>query len=130
VEESGTMNLMFIINGVLVTPPTGDTILSGVTRDSLMQIARDLGIDVQERAVSVDEVRTGIQSGTITEAFGVGTAASVAPIQTISIDGEDLSLSVHDGCTMFALKQRLNDIRFGRIADQHGWMTIVDGTAR
>lgn len=130
VEESGTMNLMFMIDGCLITPPTGDTILSGVTRDCIIQIARDLGIDVQERAVSVDEVRTGIQSGTITEAFGVGTAASVAPIQTISIDGEDHSLSVHEGCTMFTLKQRLNDIRFGRTADQHGWMTIVDGTAR
>lgn len=130
VEESGTMNLMFFIDGALVTPPTGDTILKGVTRESVMQIARDLGYDVIERAVSVDELSEGISSGQIQEAFGVGTAASVAPIATISIDGQEHHLKVDETCRMLALKSRLNDIRYGRIEDVHGWMTIVDGTAR
>lgn len=130
VEESGTMNLMFFIDGALVTPPTGDTILKGVTRESVIQIARDLGYDVVERPISVEELTEGIPSGRVTEAFGVGTAASVAPIATISVDGTDYQLRVDDDCRMFALKNRLNDIRFGRVEDVHGWMTIVDGTAR
>jgi len=130
VEESGTMNLMFFIDGALVTPSTGDTILKGVTRESVIQIARDLGYDVIERPISVEELTEGIPSGRVTEAFGVGTAASVAPIATISVDGTDYQLRVDDDCRMFALKNRLNDIRFGRVEDVHGWMTIVDGTAR
>ncbi|MBU3699679.1 MAG: branched chain amino acid aminotransferase, partial [Candidatus Kapabacteria bacterium] len=130
VEESGTMNLMFFIDGALVTPPTGDTILKGITRESIIQIARDLGYDVVERPVSVDELGEGIASGRVTEAFGAGTAASVAPIETISIDGQEHKLKVDPDCRMYALKSRLNDIRFGRAEDVHGWMTIVDGTAR
>ncbi len=130
VEESGTMNIMFIIDGALVTPPTGDTILKGVTRESVLQIARDLGIVVVERPVSVEELSEGITAGRITEAFGVGTAASVAPIAMISIDGNEHSLRVDDECLMYALKARLNDIRYGRASDVHGWMTIVDGMAR
>lgn len=130
VEESGTMNLMFFIDGTLVTPPTGDTILKGVTRESVIRIAHDLGFDVIERPVSVEELGDGIASGRITEAFGVGTAASVAPIATISIDGAEHHLQVGSESRMFALKDRLNDIRFGRVEDVHGWMTVVDGTAR
>ncbi len=130
VEESGTMNLMFFIDGTLVTPPTGDTILKGVTRESVIRIAHDLGFDVIERPVSVEELGEGIASGRITEAFGVGTAASVAPIATISIDGAEHHLQVGPESRMFALKDRLNDIRFGRVEDVHGWMTVVDGTAR
>lgn len=130
VEESGTMNIMFIIDGVLVTPPTGDTILKGVTRESVLQIARDLGIEVVERPVPVEELSEGIASGRVTEAFGVGTAASVAPIAMISIDGNEHQLQVGDDCVMYTLKARLNDIRYGRTSDVHGWMTIVDGMAR
>lgn len=130
VEESGTMNIMFIIDGALVTPPTGDTILKGVTRESILQIAHDLGIDVVERPVSVEELSEGITSGRVTEAFGVGTAASVAPIAIISIDGIEHRLQVGQECLMYSLKDRLNDIRYGRTSDTHGWMTIVDGMAR
>jgi branched-chain amino acid aminotransferase len=130
IEESGTMNIMFFIDGVLVTPPTGDTILKGVTRESVLQIARDLGIEVVERPVSVDELSDGISSGSITEVFGVGTAASVAPITMISIDGTEHHLPVSPDCRMYSLKSRLNDIRYGRASDEHDWMTIVDGTAR
>lgn len=124
------MNIMFFIDGVLVTPPTGDTILKGVTRESVLQIARDLGIEVVERPVSVDELSDGISSGSITEVFGVGTAASVAPITMISIDGTEHHLPVSPDCRMYSLKSRLNDIRYGRANDEHDWMTIVDGTAR
>ena len=83
VEEAGTMNLMFMVGGSLVTAPTGDTILDGVTRKSVIQIAKDWGIDVQERQLSVKELVSGILDGSVTEAFGAGTAAVIAPIQTI-----------------------------------------------
>lgn len=129
VEESGTMNLAFIINGAVVTPALSDTILDGVTRNSLLTIARDMGLAVEERPVSVEELRAGLLNGTITEAFGVGTAASVAPIGIINIDGEDLALNVSPEKTMFTLKQHLNDIRYGLLPDERGWMNIVDGIA-
>ena len=130
VEESGTMNLAFVIDGKVVTPALSDTILDGVTRNSLLTIARDLGIEVEERPVSVEELHAGLLSGSITEAFGVGTAASVAPIGVINIDGEDLALTVSPDKTMFRLKQELNDIRYGVVPDQRGWMNIVDGIAK
>jgi len=129
IEESGAMNVMFMIDGVLVTPPLSDTILDGVTRDSILTLAREAGMPVEERSVSVEELKEGIPAGRVTEAFGVGTAAIVAPIGVIGIDGEDVPLTVHDGCTMFTLKKMLNDIRFGRVEDRHGWMTVVEPRA-
>lgn len=125
VEESGTMNLAFMINGALVTPPISDTILDGVTRDSVLAIARELGITVEERPVAVEDVRAGILDGSVTEAFGIGTAASVAPIGTIGIDGEDLTIEVTPDATMFRLKTALNNIRYGHAPDERGWMHIV-----
>ncbi|MCX6139767.1 MAG: branched-chain amino acid aminotransferase [Candidatus Kapabacteria bacterium] len=129
VEESGTMNLAFVINGAVVTPPVSDTILDGVTRDTMLTIARDLGLQVEERPVSVEELHAGLKSGTVTEAFGVGTAASIAPIQTISVDGEDLHLSISPDKMMFTLKKHLDDIRYGIIPDEKGWMNIIGGVA-
>jgi branched-chain amino acid aminotransferase len=125
VEESGTMNLAFIINGTLVTPPISDTILDGVTRDSVLTIARSLSIPVDERPVAVEDLRDGIRAGAVTEAFGIGTAASIAPIGTIGVDGEDLALEVTPEATMFRLRTALNDIRYGRTDDVHGWMHLV-----
>jgi len=129
IEESGTMNVCFIIDGALVTPATTDTILDGVTRDAVLTLAQDMGLRVEERPVTVDELRAGIPAGRVTEAFGVGTAASIAPIGAVSIDGDEFALDVQPGCTMFALKQRLNAVRFGEIPDSHHWMSIVDGVA-
>ncbi|MGZ8537426.1 MAG: branched-chain amino acid aminotransferase, partial [Flavisolibacter sp.] len=86
-EESGVMNLMFVIDGKLVTPPLSDSILDGITRDSLLTIARDMQIEVEERPVSLTEIKKAFNDKMITEAFGAGTAAVVAPISEISIDG-------------------------------------------
>lgn len=129
VEESGTMNVAFIINGALVTPALSDTILDGVTRASVLNIAHTLGLAIEERPVSVDELRDGLRSGAVSEAFGTGTAASVAPIGAISVDGEELSLTITPECVMFKLKDRLNGIRYGRLPDSDGWMTIIEGRA-
>jgi branched-chain amino acid aminotransferase len=124
IEESGMMNVFFVLGDVLVTPPLTDTILDGVTRDSLLTLAADAGMRVEERPVGVAELREGLEKGTVREAFGAGTAAVVSPIQTIGIDGKNFDLPVVDGqghSIMFMLKAALDDIRYGRVPDIHGW---------
>ena len=126
IEESGMMNVMFVINGELVTAPLSDSILDGVTRDSLLHIAKDLGYKTEERQISVQELENAFKAGTITEAFGAGTAAVVAPIKTISIKGIDYNLPLYNGNEMmFTLKDRLDNIRTGLMDDPYGWNCIV-----
>ncbi|HYC38918.1 MAG TPA: branched-chain amino acid aminotransferase [Chitinophagaceae bacterium] len=126
IEESGMMNAMFVIGGVLITPPVSDTILDGVTRDSLLAIARDLGIPVEERRISIDELELAFRRYEVTEAFGVGTAAVVAPIQTIHITGIDYSIPTYGPDAVWRrMKQRLFDIRTGQEEDVHGWNYVV-----
>jgi branched-chain amino acid aminotransferase len=123
VEEAGTMNLMFIINGALVTAPTGDTILDGVTRKSVIRIAQDWGVEVQERLLSVKELVEGISSGAVTEAFGAGTAAVIAPIQTIGFEGKDYELPARKDSDFSAkVFNEISQIRLGEIADTRGWI--------
>ncbi len=126
VEESGTMNLMFVIDGKVVTPPLSDSILAGITRDTLLTLARDLNIPAEERPISVEEVRTALRNGRLTEAFGAGTAAVVAPIEQITIGEEDFRLNVTADKTMFRLRAALDDIRMGRVADRYGWNWVVE----
>ncbi len=126
VEEAGTMNLMFVVNGSLVTAPTGDTILDGVTRKSVLQIAKDWGMDVQERPLSIKELIEGIQSGAVTEAFGAGTAAVIAPIATIGFEGVDYQLPERKSDDFSArVYTEINQIRLGEIPDSRGWIWKV-----
>lgn len=126
IEESGMMNAMFVINGKLVTPPLSDSILDGVTRDSLLMLAKDLAIAVEERPVSIDELEAAFKNKTITEAFGAGTAAVVAPIQTIHINGLDYTLPVYNHESLHnKLKNELELIRTGMAADVHEWNCIA-----
>jgi branched-chain amino acid aminotransferase len=126
IEESGMMNAMFVINDRLVTPPLSDSILDGVTRDSLLTIAKDTGYRVEERPVSVDELAKAFGSGTITEAFGAGTAAVVAPIQVINIHGMDYQLPEYGSKSVSnILKQKLERIRSGADPDVYGWNHII-----
>ncbi|WP_211166403.1 branched-chain amino acid aminotransferase [Mucilaginibacter robiniae] len=121
-EEMGAANVMFMIDGKLITPSTRDTILDGVTRDTVLALAHDMGIPVEERRVAISELVEGAKSGKLTDAFGAGTAATIAPIGTINYQGEDYKLS--DPATReFSNKlfQTLNDIRYGRVSDTHGW---------
>ena len=122
IEESGTMNVMFVIDGKLVTPSLSDSILDGVTRDSLIQLAKDKGVVTEERRISTDELVTAFRNNMITEAFGAGTAAVVAPINLIHIDGVDYKLPFYNiNSLMNQLKQQLEDIRTGRAEDVYGW---------
>ncbi len=126
-EESGTMNVMFVIDGKLVTPAVSDTILKGITRDSILQIARQLGIEVDERRVSVEEVISGIESGRLTEAFGAGTAVVVSPFSVIGYQGKDYMLAEHPAEKSIAvrIKNYLTDIRTGKVDDTFGWVYKV-----
>lgn len=126
IEESGTMNVMFVIEDVLVTPPLSDSILDGVTRDSLLTLANDLDYRIAERPVSVAELEFAFRNGTLTEAFGAGTAAVVAPIKTINIGGRDFSLPPYSHeSLMHRVKQRLEAIRSGRHVDTHEWNFVI-----
>lgn len=123
VEESGTMNLMFVIDDTLITAPTGDTILNGITRDSILTIARDQGMRVEERKVSIDEVIKAIENGSMQEAFGAGTAATVAQIKVIHNDGIDYELpAVETRHYSNGFLDTLNKIRLGQVEDTHGWV--------
>ncbi|HEY1007148.1 MAG TPA: branched-chain amino acid aminotransferase [Sphingobacteriaceae bacterium] len=126
IEESGTMNVMFMINDTLITPSTRDTILDGVTRHSILDLARAWGMNVEERRVTVTEVIEAAKNGTLKDAFGAGTAATVAPIAEITY-GED-TYSLPDPATReFSVRaaRTLNDIRYGREADEFGWNFVL-----
>jgi branched-chain amino acid aminotransferase len=126
IEESGMMNIMFVINDKLVTPALSDSILDGVTRDSLLTLANDMGYTTEERPVAVTELESALQNGTLTEAFGAGTAAVVAPIEIINVNGTDYRLPKYTSDRLlFKLKQQLELIRTGELPDIHGWNFIV-----
>jgi branched-chain amino acid aminotransferase len=126
-EESGTMNLLFVIDEKLITPPLSDSILDGITRDSLLTIAKDLGYATEVRKIGINELLTAINEGRSVEAFGAGTAAVVAPISVIGVDDELYHLPTYsNGSVMFKLKKELEAIRTGRKEDVHGWNRVLE----
>lgn len=127
VEESGTMNLMFVINGVLITPSLSPSKLAGITRDSVIELARHWGMLVQERDVSVSEIIGAFKAGTLQEAFGTGTAANIAHISVIGHEGEDFSVPESDIESFSNRALRfLTDLKAGRAADPFGWISKLN----
>ena len=128
IEESGAMNVMFVIDGVITTPALSTSILDGITRRSILQLAHDWGLPVEERRVSSREIIEALENGKLTEAFGVGTAATVAPIATIGYEGQDYDLPTLPA-DAFARRvgAALDAIRTGQAPDPHGWMVAVNG---
>jgi len=124
VEELGGMNLFFVLDdGTVVTPELTGTILEGVTRSSVLQIAADLGHDVVERRVDVAEWREGCASGRITEVFACGTAAVVTPVGAlVEPDHRSVPGDGGTGEVTAAIRRRLTDVQQGRAEDAHGWM--------
>lgn len=121
VEELGGMNLYFVHDdGRIVTPETG-TILEGITRASIIELAGKLGHQVEERKFSIDEWRDGVSSGRITEIFACGTAAVVTPVGTLKWDGGEAPAPASTDLTM-RVRQALVDIQYGRSEDTFGWM--------
>jgi len=126
IEESGMMNIVFVIAGTIITPSLSDTILDGVTRDSLLTLARDMGFKTEERAIGLEELEKSFRNNTISEAFGAGTAAVVAPVKTININKTDFHLPEYSHENLSGkLKQKLESIRAGKEEDPHNWNFIV-----
>ncbi len=123
IEESGTMNVMFMIDDTLVTPALSDSILAGITRDSVLTLARDWNVRVEERRISVDELVGALQSSRVREAFGVGTAATIANIELIGFEGKDYYLPPADQ-RPFSTKvfKELEGIKRGLKPDPYGWV--------
>jgi branched-chain amino acid aminotransferase len=121
-EESGTMNVMFLSGNTVLTPALSDSILNGVTRSSVLQLAKDWGYDVQERKVSVAEIVDLLKAGKLDGAFGVGTAATIAPIRTIHHNGTDYTINPN-GSASFADKVStyLDHLKRGMENDVHHW---------
>lgn len=126
IDEAGTMNVMFVLNGKLVTPELTSALLDGVTRDSILALTRELGIQHEERRVSIHELEAGFKNGTLTEAFGAGTAAVVAPIASINIHNHDYTLpEITEQSFQQRARKRLHDIRLGLEPDTHHWNHII-----
>ncbi len=126
IEESGTMNLMFIASDTLYTAPTGDTILEGVTRDSVLRLARDWGLKVEERRIQVSELVDALKEGRVQEAFGTGTAATIAHIASIGFEDERYELPTIEN-RKFSNKvlATLEGIKRGALEDKFNWNYIL-----
>jgi branched-chain amino acid aminotransferase len=123
IEEAGTMNVMFVINDILITPFTGDTILNGITRKSVVEIANDWGIEVQERKIEVNEIFEALKNGTLTEAFGAGTAATIAPISSIAINGDNYKIpESKDHHFHSKVLKYLSEYKMGKHPDKFNWI--------
>jgi len=123
VQEIGTMNVFFVIGDTVVTPDiTQDTILEGVTRDSVITLLREKGVKVEERPINIEEIEAAHKAGTLREAFGTGTAASIAPIYALTYHDDKMELPPLDTWEIAnGLKKELADIRYGRVPDVHHW---------
>ena len=122
IEESGTMNLFFVVNGVVITPKAGGTILEGVTRDSIIKICRKRNIPVEIRDIEIEEIANAYSTGTLTEAFGAGTAATVAPIQTITYNNNRMILQdVSENKYSKLFFDELEGIKHKSLEDPFNW---------
>ncbi len=126
VEEVGAMNIFFKIDGTVVTPPLGGSILPGVVRDSVLTLLRDWNLPVEERRLGIEEVVAAFQSGTLEEVFGAGTAAVVCPVASIGFKGEVFQVaSTPPGELTQRLYDAITGIQYGKLPDTHGWNVHV-----
>lgn len=127
IEEVGTMNIFFVIDGVLVTPDLTGTILPGITRDSIIRLAEHWDMPVEERRISIDEVMQAGKDGTLDEVFGAGTAAVVAPVDEIHHDGESVTLDMESrGPVGQKLYDTITGIQWGKNEDPFDWITAIE----
>lgn len=127
IEEVGTMNIFFLIDDILITPPLQGSILSGVTRDSVIQLARSWNIEVQEHRISIDEVMEAGENSRLQEVFGAGTAAVITPVREIHHRGS--SITVHKkqrGELGQNIYETLIGIQTGKLEDPFGWIHPVE----
>ena len=122
VEEVGSMNMMFAYGNKIVTPKLNGSILPGITRDSVLKLAVQLGYEAEEKRLDVNEIFADAKSGKLTEAFGTGTAAVISPVGVLALRDEKVTLG--DG-GIGKISQKLYDtltgIQWGRLEDPYGW---------
>lgn len=123
VEEVGTMNVFFVIGDKVITPPLSGTILPGVMRDSAIQMLSNMGLEVEERGITLDEIRKAHEAGQLNEVFGTGTAASVSPVGLLGFPDRELTIGQPGkaGPISKELYKRITDIQYGRQPDTMGW---------
>lgn len=124
IEELGGMNLFFVYkDGHIATPALDGTILHGITRDSIITLLEDRGISVEQRKVSLAEVRQGVASGEIVEVFACGTAAVVTPVGILKSEHEEIVIGGNEpGELTVSIRQELTGIQYGRVPDRHNWL--------
>ena len=126
VEEAGGMNFMYRIGDTVWTAPLQGTVLPGVTRDSIIHILKDWGVEVREEYMTIDDVMAAIENGTLKEAFACGTAAVISPIGELHYKGKSAIINgFENGGLTEKLYRHLTDIQWGRIADPYGWIKKV-----
>lgn len=126
VQECGTMNVFFIIGNTAITPDLeAGTILAGVTRESTITLLKEMGFNVEERPLSIDDVIDAYKAGILFEVFGTGTAATISLIKELKYKDFVMEFDIENWKTSPAIKQKLNDIRYGKAADPYGWMLKI-----
>ncbi|MEO9022662.1 MAG: branched-chain amino acid aminotransferase [Ginsengibacter sp.] len=126
VQECGTMNVFFIIGNTAVTPPINEgTILAGVTRDSVIILLKDIGLKVEERQLSIDEIMEAYKKGTFREVFGTGTAATISSIKELRYKDFVMTFDTEKWVTAPEIKKRMNDIKEGKTEDKFGWLVRI-----
>jgi branched-chain amino acid aminotransferase len=126
IEEAGAMNIFIRINDTLITGPTSDRILDGITRKSLIELAKSKGISVEVRKISVHEVVAAAKNGSLKEMFGAGTAAVISPISGFGYHGEDYDLPELEHTYASTLKKHITDIQTNKCEDPFGWRYKVE----
>ena len=125
IEEAGAMNIFIRIHDTLITSPTSDRILDGITRKSILQIAKDAGIEVEVRKITVSEVVASAQSGSLKEMFGAGTAAVISPIAGFGYKDSEYELPVLENPYASSLKKQITDIQTNKVEDPYGWRMML-----
>jgi branched-chain amino acid aminotransferase len=125
IEEGGLMNVVFVVDGSVVTPPLGGTILPGIVRESFLTLARDRGTRVEERPIAIDELFALHAAGRLTEGAGVGTGVALAPLGRIRWRDREIDLSPKSESLLAQIGGELDAIRTGTAPDRYGWVTLA-----
>ena len=127
VEEVGTMNIMFVIDGEVITPELNGSILSGITRRSALELLKDKGYKVTERKISIQEVFDAAKAGRLNEVFGTGTAAVISPVGELMWEGETVIINNGQiGPISHLVYDTITGIQSGKLKDPYGWVTVID----
>ena len=127
IEEVGSMNIMFVIDGTVVTPELNGSILPGITRASALELLRDKGYKVEERKISIDELIEAAEAGKLDEVFGTGTAAVISPVGEILHNGKNYIINGGKiGPVAQDIYDTITNTQFGRIEDKYGWITKIN----